>query len=121
MAGPIVLVPIVKQTLKQHVNKLNKIKFQTKSFETQCVIIHALLNQGALASHCSFIGMNHAGFDSHCLSNMERVYSEILSPKHHSQVSFDKTCYQDAVLVSFAATPPVITTGTHTGEQISSP
>ena len=44
-----------------------------------------------------------------------------MKPKKHGQVGFDKKCYQDAVLVSFTATPPDITTVTHTGERIYSP
>ena len=79
------------------------------------------MNQGKNSYHCSFIGLNGADFNSHCLSNSKRLFPETLSPKKHGQVSFDKKGYQDAVLVLFTAKPSVITTANHTGEQISSP
>ena len=60
-------------------------------------------------------------FNSQSLSNVKRLLYETSSPKKHGQVSFDKKGYQDAVLFSFTATPPTITTVIHTGEQISSP
>ena len=67
-----------------------------------------------------FIGMNDAYFNSQCLSCEKRVFSETLSPKDHGQVSFDKNVYKYAVLVSFTATPPAITTATKNGLQIYS-
>ena len=65
--------------------------------------------------------MNETDFNSECLSNAKRLFYETLSPKNHGQVIFDKKGYQDAVLVSFTATSPAITTSTHTGKQISYP
>ena len=91
-----------------------------KEFEQQCVLINALLNQGELAPHCSFIGLNGADFNSWCLSNAKHIFYELSSTKNHGQLSFYKEGYQDAVLVSFTATTPNSTTSIHTGEQISS-
>ena len=65
--------------------------------------------------------MNETDFNSECLSNAKRLFYETLSPKNHGQVIFDKKGYQNAVLVSFTATLPAISTATHTGEQICSP
>ena len=62
----------------------------TKAFEQKCVLLHAFLNQGDISYHCSFIGINDADFNSQCLSNAKRLYSETLSPKKHGQLSFDK-------------------------------
>ena len=89
--------------------------FFKKSFEQQCVLLHALLNRGELSFRCSFICLSDANFNSRCLSNAKSLFSETLSPKQHGQVSFDKKGYQDAVLVSLNETPP------DTGEQISPP
>ena len=77
--------------------------------------MNALLNQGGISDQCSFTGLNYADFNSQCLSNAKRLFSETLSPKHYGQVTFCKKCYQDAVQVSFTATPPNIITATHTG------
>ena len=110
-----------KHTLKRHVQKSNETFFWTKSFEQQCVIIHALLNQGEAYAHCSFIGLNDAYFNSQCLSNEKRLFSENLLPKNHSQESFDKKSHQDAVMVSFTTTPPSITIAIHIGEEVYSP
>ena len=110
-----------KQTLEQHVWKLNKIFFRTKSFKQQCVLLYAFLNQVEITAHCSFIGLNYSDFNSQCLSNVKHSFSEMLSPKNHSQVSFDKKGYQDTVLVSFTATTPAITTNIHNGKHISFP
>ena len=107
--------------LKRHVPTFNEIIFLTKSFEHQCVIIHTFLNQGDLAAHCLFIGHNYSDFNSRCLSNAESLFYETLPPKNHSQVSFDKKGYQDAVLVLFTATPPAINTANHTGGGMSYP
>ena len=60
-------------------------------------------------------------FGSQCLSNAKHLFSETLSPKNHSQVSFDKQGYQYEVLVSFNSTPHNMTAATHTGYQISLP
>ena len=60
-----------KQTLNIHLQKSNDF-FQTKSFEQLCVLLHALLNQGYVAYHCSLIGMKDAGFNQLCLSNAKR-------------------------------------------------
>ena len=76
------------------------------------------MNQGELAAHYSFIDMNGANFNLQCLSNANILFYEILSPKHHGQVSFDKKGYQDTVLVSFTATRPDITTATHAAGKI---
>ena len=62
--------------------------------------------------------MNYSYFNLQCLSNAKGLFSETLSPKKNGQVSFDKTNYQGAVLVSFDATPPNINTDTHTGKNI---
>ena len=70
-----------------------------KSFKQQCIILNALLNQCELSSKCSFIELNDADFNFNCLSNIERLFSETLSPKKYSQVSYGKKGYQDAVLV----------------------
>ena len=78
------------------------------------------MNQGELAAHCPFIGLKCADFNSQCLSNAKYLFSETLSPKNHGQVSFDKKGYHDAVLVSFTATPPNITTTIHTREKTPS-
>ena len=96
-------------------------KFRTKSFENQCVLLNTLLNLGELSYHCSFIGLNDVDFNSRCLFNAKYLFSEMLSPKNHGQVSFDQNNNQDAVLLSFTETLPNITTDTHTREQISSP
>ena len=64
-------------------HKLNEIYFQTKSFEQQRALIHEFLNQGELAAHCSFIGMNDANFNLQCITNAKRLFSETLSQKHH--------------------------------------
>ena len=109
------------QTINAHVQKLNEIYFQKKSFEQQCVIPNALSNQDETSSNYSFIGLNDAYFNSRCFSNAIFLFSETLPPKHHGQVSFDKKGYQDAVLVSFTATPPNITTAINNGEQIHYP
>ena len=95
--------------------------FLEKLFEQQCVILHALLNQGKLSDNCSFIGLNDEDFISQCLFNANCLSSEMLSPKKYGQVIFDKKGYQDAILVSFTATTPTITTDTYTVEQISYP
>ena len=54
-------------------------------------------------------------------SNTQRFFSETFSPKKYGQVCFVKKGYHDAGLVSITATPPIITTDTHNGEQIPSP
>ena len=59
-----------KKTLNRHVHKLNK--KQINSFEKQCVIISSFLNQGGIYAHCSFIGLEYAGFNSLCISNTKR-------------------------------------------------
>ena len=53
----------------------------TNSFEQKCVFIHAFLNQVELAAQCSFIGINDEYFDSMCISNAKRLFSETVSPK----------------------------------------
>ena len=53
--------------------------------------------------------------------NTKCLFSETLSPKNHSRVSFDKKVYQDDVLVSLTETLTTITTANHVGEQIYSP
>ena len=73
------------------------------------------MNQGELSDHCSFIGINDADFNSQCLSYSKRFFYENLSPKNHSQVSFEIKVYQDSVLVSFASALPNITTAIHAG------
>ena len=73
------------------------------------------MNQGELDAHCLFIGMNDAGFNSRCLSNVKRLFSETLSSKHIGQLRFDKEDHHDAVLVFFTITPPKTTTANHTG------
>ena len=78
-------------------------------------MFHSFLNQGELASHCTFIGLNDAQFNLQCLSNVKCLFYETLSPKNHGRVSFDNKCYQDAVLVAFTATPSDATTATYTG------
>ena len=45
-----------------------------KKCEQQCVLINAFLNQGKLAAHCSFIGLNYAYFNLQSLSNAERFF-----------------------------------------------
>ena len=61
---------------------INWMKFVlTNSFEQKCVFIHAFLNQGELAAQCSFIGINDEYFDSMCISNAKRLFSETVSPK----------------------------------------
>ena len=50
------------------------------------------------------IGLKYAEFHLKCISNEKRLFSEIVPPKKH------------ALLVSFTATLPAITTATHTGE-----
>ena len=62
--------------------------FSKNSFEQQCVLLHALLNQGELHAHCSFIGINDAYFHPQYLSRSKSLFSETLSPTHHGQVSF---------------------------------
>ena len=53
---------------------------------------------------------------------MQDVYFyETVSPKNHGQVCMDRKFYQDALLVSFTANPPSITTANHTDEKISFP
>ena len=79
------------------------------------------MNQGEISNQCSFIDLNYAYIDPQCLSNTKHLFPEILSPKHHGQVSFDKKGYQDAVIVSFTATSTTINTAIHTGEQIYYP
>ena len=63
-----------KQILNRHAHKFNEIFFRTKPFEHQCVLLYPLLNQGELAAHCSFIGLNDANFNLHCLSNEKRLF-----------------------------------------------
>ena len=92
-----------------------------KKFEQECVILNSFLNQGELSDQCSFIGLKYSDLDPQCLFNTKHLFPEMLSPKHHGQVSFDKKGYQDAVIVSFTAKPPTITTAIHTGEQIYYP
>ena len=87
-----------------------------KSFEQQCVLIHEFLNQGDIAALFSFIGINDAYFNAQCLSNAQRLFSEILSPKKRWSMFWQRG-YQDSVLVSFIATPPAMTTATHSGEK----
>ena len=89
--------------------------FRKKAFEQQCVLLHAFLNRGELAAQFSFIGLNDANFNSQCLSNAKCLFYETLSPKKHGKVIFDKKGYQYAVLFSFTAITPVITTATHRG------
>ena len=55
--------------------------FRINSFEQQDLLPNAFLNQGELDDHCQFIGMNGAYFNSQCLSNAKRFFSEMLSPK----------------------------------------
>ena len=95
--------------------------FWTNSFEQQCVILHALLNQGKLDHCCSFVGLNDVYFNSQCLSYAKCLFSETVPEKNQFQVSLDKKGYQYAVLVSFTPTPSSITTANQTGGQISSP
>ena len=95
--------------------------FWKNSFEQKFVILHTLLNQGELSDYCLFIGLDDAYFNLRCLSNANRLFSEILSPKNPIQLSFGKKVYHDIVLVSFTATLPVINTNTCAREQISSP
>ena len=75
------------------------------------------MNHCELASHCSFIGLKDEDFNSHCLSNGESLFYEMLSPKNHGQVSFDKKIYQNAVLFSCTESPLTIITANHTGEK----
>ena len=72
-----------------------------KKLEQQCVLINVLLNQGELAAHFSFIGMNDEDFNSQCLFNAKCLFYETSSPKKHGQVIFDIFFNQDAVLVLF--------------------
>ena len=64
--------------------------------------------------------MNDSGFNSRLISNAKRLFSETVSPKTHVQIFLDKKCYHRALIFSFTATPPYITTATHIGEQIYS-
>ena len=64
--------------------------FQTEFFQKLCVLLNALLDQGEHSAHCSIIGPNDAHFNSQRLSNAKRLFSETLSPKNNSEVSFDK-------------------------------
>ena len=48
---------------------------------------------------------------------MQKQFSERVSPKLFGQHFMDKKWYQDALLVSFTANPPIITTANHTGEK----
>ena len=50
----------------------------------------------------------------------QNVYFLKKHNKKKGQVCLDRKVYQDALIVSFTATPPAITTSTNTGEQISS-
>ena len=52
---------------------------------------------------------------------MEMFFSETVSLKNNGQVCLDRKIYQDAILVSFATTPPEIITATQTNGKISSP
>ena len=65
--------------------------------------------------------MNDSGFNSRLISNAKRLFSETVSPKTHVQIFLDKKCYHRALIFSFTATPPYITTATHIWEQIYSP
>ena len=84
-------------------------------------MLNELLYQGELASHCSFIGLNYAAFNSQCLSNAKCLFYQKLAPKHHGQVNFDKKAYQYSVLALFTTLPHNTTTATNTGKQISDP
>ena len=44
-------------------------------------------------------------------------FSKTVLPKNHGQVFMDRKGYQDALIVSFTANTPAITTATHTGEE----
>ena len=50
----------------------------------------------------------------------KRLFTETVSTKKHGQLSLEKKVYQEALVVSFTAPPPAITTSTQTGEQTSS-
>ena len=108
---------VYKSNTKVACTKINVILFWSKCFEQQCVLLNLFLNQGELAVHCSFIGINHAYFNSQFLFNAKQIFSETLSPKKRGQASFDKKGYQDTVLVSFTTTLPNITTDINTMEK----
>ena len=77
---------------------MNEIFFRTESFEQQCVILNEFLNQGEISAQCSFIFLNDLDFNSQCLSNAKRLFSD-----------------QNEVLVSFTAAPHAITTANQYG------
>ena len=43
---------LTNQKLNIHIQKLNGIYFRTKSFEQQCVLLHALLTHGEFSDNC---------------------------------------------------------------------
>ena len=94
--------------------------FLINSCKQHCVIIYSFLNQDELATHCLLIGIKDADFNLQCISNAERLFSEMSSPKKHGQLCLYRNFYYDALLVSFTATTPVMTTDMNAGKKIYS-
>ena len=75
------------------------------------------MNQDELDSHCLLIGTKNADFYLQCISNAKKLFYETAPPKNHDQLCLEIKGYQDALIVSFTANTPAITTATHTGEE----
>ena len=56
----------------------------------------------------------------HFISNTKRLFFETVSPKKHGKVYLNRKGYQDALFVSFTATPYNITTYMYTGVNLYS-
>ena len=77
--------------------------FLNNFFEQQCVLLHALFNQGEISDLCPFIDLNDEYFNLQCLSNAKTLFSETWKEKY-SPFSSKRKGFVTKLFSTFVAT-----------------